>query len=164
MQNLKLVEEKNQILKTKSTPWDWDSDGEVAELAQSMLKAMFENNGIGLSAPQVGINKRLFVMGNQAQSYVCINPEIITTEGTAKDQEGCLSFPGLWLHIARPERVQVKYQDILGRWHERWLNGLQARVFQHEYDHLDGICFVDRASKLSLELAQKRRKKNLKRV
>jgi len=164
MSNLKLIKETDTSLRQQNTNWDWEQDGEVADLAQSMLKFMFENDGIGLAAPQLGINKRLFVMGNQAQSYICVNPEITSTLGEIKDLEGCLSFPGLWLHVTRPESVDVKYQDILGRWHEKTFRGLQARIFLHEYDHLEGICFVDKVGKLSLELAQKRRKKNLKRI
>lgn len=164
MYNLKLVKETDQSLRLPNSAWDWEVDGEVVELAQAMLKVMFENNGIGLAAPQVGVNKRLFVMGTPAQSYVCVNPEIISTEGSVKDMEGCLSFPGLWLHVSRPQRITVKYQDILGRWQEKSLEGLQARVFLHEYDHLSGVCFVDKVGKLSLDLATKRRKKNSKKV
>ena len=164
MRELKLLKETDSSLRQQNTNWDWEQDGEVAELAQDMLKLMFENNGIGLAAPQLGINKRLFVMGNQTQSYVCVNPEIINSTGEVKDIEGCLSFPGLWLHVTRPETINVKYQDILGRWQEKTLSGLHARVFLHEYDHLEGVCFVDKVGKLSLELAQKRRKKNLKRM
>jgi len=164
MTELVLLKETDPILRQPNTAWDWDSDGEVAELAKNMLKVMFENNGIGLAAPQVGINKRIFVMGNQAQSYICVNPEIIESHGKVKDLEGCLSFPGLWLHVSRPETIMVKYQDIVGRWQERSFTGLQARVFLHEYDHLNSVCFVDHVGKLSLDMAQKRRKKNLKKV
>lgn len=164
MHNLKLLKETDPALKTTNTVWDWEQDGEVADLAHAMLKFMFENNGIGLAAPQVGTNKRIFVMGNKTQSYVCVNPEILSTTGSGKDIEGCLSFPGLWLHVTRPENIDVRYQDILGRWQEKSLTGLQARVFLHEYDHLEGVCFVDKVGKLSLDLAKKRRQKNLKKV
>ena len=159
-----LIKETNPTLILPSSPWDWDQDGEIVELAHSMLKMMFENHGIGLAAPQIGINKRIFVMGNPTLSYVCVNPEIISGTGTVKDQEGCLSFPGLWLHVNRYESIKVKYYDVLGKEHERELTGLMARVFQHEHDHLDGVCFVSKVSKLSLSLAEKRRKKNLKKV
>lgn len=163
MANYSLIPEKDPILAAECSLWDWDKDGEVAELGRDMLKVMFEHNGIGLAAPQIGINKRIFVMGNAAQSYICVNPEIISGTGDIKEQEGCLSFPGLWLHVSRYETVQVRYQDILGKTHEREFTGLAARVFQHEYDHLNGQCFVNKVSKLSLELASKRRKKFLKR-
>jgi peptide deformylase len=163
MANYSLISEKNPILSTECTPWDWEKDGEIAELGRDMLKVMFEHNGIGLAALQIGINKRVFVMGNPTQSFICVNPEIVSGTGDIKDQEGCLSFPGLWLHVNRHETIQVRYQDILGKTHEREFTGLAARVFQHEYDHLNGQCFVNKVSKLSLELASKRRKKFLKR-
>lgn len=163
MANYNLINEKDPKLIQECTPWDWDADGEIAELGRDMLKVMFEHNGIGLAAPQIGINKRIFVMGNPTQSFICVNPEIVSGTGKAKEQEGCLSFPGLWLHVNRYETVQVKYQDILGKTHEREFTGLAARVFQHEYDHLNGLCFVNKVSKLSLDMATKRRKKFLKR-
>lgn len=163
MANYSLIPEKDSILQQLSSSWNWEQDGEIAELGRDMLKVMFEHNGIGLAAPQIGINKRVFVMGNSAQSYICVNPEIISGSGEVKEQEGCLSFPGLWLHVNRYETVQVRYEDILGKTHEREFTGMAARVFQHEYDHLNGICFVNKVSKLSLDLASKRRKKFLKR-
>ena len=164
MANYTLIKETDPILTLPASAWDWEQDGDVSELARDMLKIMFENNGIGLAAPQIGLNKRIFVMGNPAQSFACINPEIISGHGNIKDQEGCLSFPGLWLHVTRHETVDVRYSDILGKVHERTFSGLMARVFQHEYDHLNGVCFVNKVSKLSLGLAEKRRKKHLKRV
>ena len=163
MSNLSLVNENDPILSIPAKPWDWEADGEVAELAQSMLKLMFENHGIGLAAPQVGIGKRILVMGNKERSYICVNPEIISTEGLYREQEGCLSFPGLWLNVDRAEKIKVKYQDIIGREQEHEFTGIVARIFQHEYDHLNGTCFVNKVGKLSLDLAKKRRAKNLKR-
>ena len=96
---------------------------------------MFEKNGLGLAAPQIGVNKRVFVMGNQQRSYICVNPEITNSSGLERDQEGCLSFPGLWLNVERPATITVKYQDIIGRIQEHEFTGLPARVFQHELDH-----------------------------
>lgn len=164
MANYILLKETDPVLTQIAKEWDWEKDGEVAELARDMLKCMFENNGIGLAAPQIGVSKRIFVMGTPQQSYVCVNPKIISGTGQAKDQEGCLSFPGLWLHVNRHETVTVEYQDILGKQHQREFSGLMARVFQHEYDHLDGVCFVNKVGELSLKLATQRRSKNLKRI
>lgn len=163
MANYNLLKETDPALTQTAEPWDWEKDGEVVDLAQNMLKVMFENNGIGLAAPQIGINKRIFVMGNPQTSFICVNPEIIQGQGEVKGEEGCLSYPGLYLHVNRYETVKVRYQDIIGKTHEREFARLMARVFQHEYDHLNGICFVNKVSKLSLELASKRRKKHLKR-
>lgn len=163
MANLNLVKENDPILSEQASAWDWQQDGEVAELAHAMLKIMFENNGIGLAAPQVGVGKRVIVMGNRGRSYICVNPEIIHTEGKCRDQEGCLSFPGLWLNVDRAETIKVKYQDIIGREQEHEFTGIVARVFQHEFDHLNGECFVNKVGQLSLNLAKRRRAKNLKR-
>jgi peptide deformylase len=102
-------------------------------------------------------------MGNPELSYICVNPEILEGQGEIKDQEGCLSFPGLYLHVTRYETIKIKYYDILGKEHIKEFKGIQARVFQHEFDHLNGLCFVNKVSKLSLDLATKRRKKNIKR-
>lgn len=162
MTDYTLIKETDPILSTPAEPWDWDKDGEAADLSHAMLKLMFENNGIGLAAPQIGVGKRILVMGNPTLSFVCINPEIISASGDEKAQEGCLSFPGLWLHVARQETVTVRYQDVIGRTHDREFKGLQARVFQHELDHLNGINFTSRVGKLSLDMAAKRRKKLLK--
>lgn len=162
MANYSLIKETDPTLMQTAEAWDWNQDGEIADLAHDMLKIMYQHNGIGLAAPQIGIGKRIFVMGNPAQSFVCVNPEIVSGQGDVKDMEGCLSFPGLWLHVNRYETVQVRYEDIVGKTHEREFTGLIARVFQHEYDHLLGQCFVNKVSKLSLSLATKRRKKNLK--
>jgi peptide deformylase len=159
---LKLIPETDLILKTPCVPWDWTLDPKPENLSIEMLKVMFANNGIGLSAPQVGLNKRIFVMGTSEKSYVCINPEIISHQGEIKDIEGCLSYPGLFLHVKRYETIEVKYQNILGEEKIKTFNGIISRVFQHELDHLNGVCFVNRVGKLSLEMAQQRRKKNLK--
>jgi len=160
MAEYNLIKETDPILTQTATAWDWEVDGHAAELGQDMLKTMFKNNGIGLAAPQIGINKRILVMGNPQLSFICINPEIISQQGQAKYIEGCLSFPGLWLHVNRSETIKVKYQDIIGREHEKEFTGLQARVFQHELDHLNGQCFVSKVGKLSLDLATRRRKKH----
>lgn len=159
---LKLIPETDLILKTPCEPWDWALNPKPETVSIEMLKVMFANGGIGLSAPQVGINKRIFVMGTNEKSFVCINPEIVSGEGEVKDIEGCLSYPGLYLHVKRYLTVNVKYQNILGEEKIHTFTGIMARVFQHELDHLNGVCFVNRVGKLSLEMAQQRRKKNLK--
>lgn len=156
--NLKLIDEMNKTLREKSTDWDFTLEN-PSELVKEMTRIMFENNGIGLSAPQVGVNKRLFIMGNKDNLIICINPKILNGEGSIRDTEGCLSFPDLWLHVNRYEKIQVTYQNILGEIIEKTLDGIMSRVFQHEYDHLDGICFDTRTSKLGLKLARERQNK-----
>ena len=160
--NLKLLNESDPQLKEVSTKWDFNVDGDPTELIKAMTKIMFENNGIGLAAPQVGIQKRLFIMGNDQKLFVCINPEIIVTEGEERDIEGCLSFPNLWMRVKRNKIVKVKYQSIDGEFVENVLEGLASRVFQHELDHLDGICFDSRVGSTTLELAKEKRRRKLK--
>ena len=156
---IKLLNEDDIFLKQETTLWDFEVDGDPSDLVHSMSKIMFENNGIGLAAPQVGVGKRIFVMGNQERLIACINPEILESVGEVMDVEGCLSYPKLWLHVRRSESIKVKYQTVIGEEVQTEFTGFMARVFQHEYDHLFGVCFVDKVGKLSLELAKKRRKK-----
>ena len=159
---LKLLEEGHSQLKKISEPYDFEKDGDPTELVKAMTKLMFENNGIGLAAPQVGINKRLFIMGNEQQLYAIINPTIVLKEGNlVKDIEGCLSFPKLWLRVTRSDKLQVSYQDISGQKITTEFTGIKARVFQHEYDHLDGICFDTRVGPVALDLAKEKRRRKL---
>lgn len=159
---LKLVDENNLVLKKVAEPYDWEKEPKPENIVMDMIKIMYLRGGIGLAAPQVGISKRILVMGTPEKSYICINPEIISGEGNINDIEGCLSFPGLFLHVKRYEKIKVKYQNILGEFKEEEFDGIIARVFQHELDHLNGVCFVDKVGKLSLKLATARRKKNLR--
>jgi peptide deformylase len=161
--DIKIINEDSKSLREVSRSWDFTTDGDPTELVSAMAVLMIESKGIGLAAPQCGINKRLFIMGNLDKLVACINPEIVSGEGEVKDLEGCLSFPGLWLRVNRYEKVNVKYQNTRGETIELTLDGLAARVFQHEYDHLDGVCFDTRVGKTSLELAkEKRRRKKLR--
>lgn len=159
---MKLVNENDAILKQAIEAYDWDKEPKPEYLVMEMMKVMFQNGGIGLAAPQIGIAKRIFVMGTPEKSYACINPEIISGEGEIKDIEGCLSYPGLFLHVKRFEKIKVRYQNILGETKEEEFSGIMARCFQHELDHLNGVCFVDKVGSLSLKMAQNRRKKNLR--
>ena len=159
---IKLLEEGNKQLKEISEPYDFEVDGDPTELIKAMTKVMFENNGIGLAAPQVGIKKRLFIMGNEEQFYAIINPTITLKEGeVVKDIEGCLSFPKLWLRVNRSDKIQVSYQDISGQKITTDFTGIKARVFQHEYDHLDGICFDTRVGPVALDFAKEKRRRKL---
>jgi peptide deformylase len=158
---INLLKENDELLRQVAEPWDFNVDGDPAELVRAMTKIMFENNGIGLAAPQVGVLKRLFIMGNTDKLIVCINPTLISGGETYRDMEGCLSFPNLWLHVNRYKQIQAHYQDITGKVVETVFEGLIGRVYQHELDHLDGVCFDTRVGPVSLDFAkQKRRKKS----
>jgi len=115
-------------------------------LANQMFSFMRKNNGIGLAAPQVGISKRLFVMEVDAVQRACFNPEITDQSADLTDYpEGCLSFPGDECKIYRASAITVRYQNTQGIWIQEQLDGLAARCFQHELDHLNGITMHDRA-------------------
>jgi len=156
---MKLVKESDTVLRKVCEHWDFTVDGDPMTVVEEMTKVMFTEGGVGLSAPQIGINKRIFIMGNSDLLVACINPEIISSEGNIKELEGCLSFPNLWLHVNRAKKILVKYYQVDNTVKEAELSGLMGRVYQHELDHLNGICFDTRVGKVSLQLAQKRRRK-----
>ena len=110
-----------------------------------MIELMRAENGIGLAAPQIGISRRVFVMEIGDRRWACFNPEIIGHSQNVVDfNEGCLSFKGDSCIIKRPESITVRYQNHRGEWQQETLDGLVARCFQHELDHLDGITMWDR--------------------
>ena len=157
--DLKLVNEDSEILRQVAQEWDWETDGDPSELVKAMAKLMILHNGIGLAAPQCGISKRIFVMGNPEHLVACINPKIISGSGKIREQEGCLSFPDLWMYVERYKDISVEYYNVAGEKVQQELSDLMARVYQHERDHLDAICFDDRVGKLTLERAKEKRKK-----
>jgi peptide deformylase len=145
-------------------PFSFDQD--VEQLEKDMTKTMLQYGGIGLAANQVGIDAKVFVLGHP-DSIDLINPKIFINPvilDVSKEQvlgnEGCLSFPGINLKIKRFESIEVAYQNADQSWEQTRLTGLMSRVFQHEFDHLLGVCFVDRASKLKLKMAEKKLNKN----
>ena len=157
--DLKLIPEDSEVLREVAEPWDWEKDGDPSELVKAMSKLMVLHNGIGLAAPQCGISKRIFVMGNSDHLVACINPEIISGSERVREQEGCLSFPDLWMYVERYKDISVEYYNVAGERVQQEFIGLMARVYQHELDHLNSICFDDRVGKLVLERAKEKRKK-----
>jgi peptide deformylase len=138
-------------------------DDSVRQLAKEMLQTMYSSNGIGLAAPQVGIHKQLIVIDcepeNPASSpLVLINPQIVSYGGELCDfEEGCLSIPGVYIDVTRPETIEVSFKDEQGRPRKLKASGLLARVIQHEMDHLEGVLFVDRVEN-SLALTEELKK------
>jgi peptide deformylase len=126
------------------TPDLTDIDGAVAKLAEDMLVTMREAPGVGLAAPQVGILKRLFVYEFEEQPGVLINPVIVEGDGEFEYDEGCLSLPGLYLPIVRPNRIFVTGLDLDGNEVSLEVDELLGRIVQHELDHLDGVLMFDR--------------------
>lgn len=122
---------------------------------------MLEEGGVGFAANQMGFLHRVFTMNIGGEPKFYYNPEIVESgEEVVALEEGCLSFPDLYFKVKRPANVTVRYQDRDGEVHTEELTGLASRCFQHELDHLDGVCFTDRVSKLTLDMAQKKRAKN----
>jgi peptide deformylase len=119
-------------------------DGRLAKLAEDMVATMYDAPGVGLAAPQVGVEKRLFVYDVGDGPHTVINPEIVETEGEWTYEEGCLSVPGLSWEIVRAKRVQLVGLDLDGNELSIEADELLARCFQHEVDHLDGTLLLDR--------------------
>ncbi|MEO7993717.1 MAG: peptide deformylase [bacterium] len=117
------------------------------ETLADMFDTMITHRGVGLSAPQVGIEKRFFLYTLDIESgefWAVINPQIVSRSGLSIAEEGCLSYEGMCAEVARSFQIVVKYQDEHFKKIERTIEGWEARIFQHEIDHLDGILFVDR--------------------
>ena len=159
-----LIEEASKVLRTPPTPFDFESREDAKEIETKLSEAMDKFGGIGLSANQVGLDARVFVMRTQDGNKSFFNPEIIkVSQETDLLKEGCLSFPDIYLMIKRPRVCEMKYQDAEGNEHSTMLDGIGARCAQHEIDHLNGIVFLQRASRLKLERALKARPKERKR-
>ncbi|MCH2633909.1 MAG: peptide deformylase [Acidimicrobiales bacterium] len=118
-------------------------DGRIVQIVEDMTPAMYEAEGIGLAAPQVGIQKRLFVYDIGEGAQVLVNPEIIESRDEWSFVEGCLSVPGLSFEIVRPKEVHLVGRDLDGNEVSLEADELLARLFQHELDHLDGVLLVD---------------------
>ncbi len=121
--------------------------GELIKTSDEMFSIMYENHGIGLAAPQVGLSKRVLVMDLRQDGlpvYVMINPRITQRECLSEAEEGCLSLPDVFADVKRAERVVVEYVDRDGEERTLEAEGMLARAVQHEIDHLNGVLFVDR--------------------
>ncbi len=119
-------------------------DAKVAALAESMIETMYKAPGVGLAANQVGVQKRIFVYDQGDGPFVIINPRIIESDGEWTYEEGCLSVPGLSWEIVRPNEVHLVGLDLDGNEIDIQTDEYEARIFQHEVDHLDGFLLIDR--------------------
>ena len=140
-------------------------DEEIRVLAADMLDTVRDAEGVGLAGPQVGESRRIIVVhpppppddaGAREAPSVYLNPEVVSKSGPQESaEEGCLSIPGVYEVVKRPRTVCVKAQDLEGQTVEMELNGILARIFQHEIDHLDGVLFVDRIGPMRRALLKK---------
>ena len=160
-----LLEKNNPILSIPLSGISEDADRE--QIKNDLIETMKNFNGIGLSANQIGIMERVFVMYSDIKNkktMVCFDPRIVSfSDEEIVMEEGCLTFPGLWLKVSRPDGIEVIYEDENGEKQEKAI-GLEARIFQHEYDHMEGTNFTKKVSKLRLDRAKKRLKKVQKKL
>ena len=142
----KLIPSNHKLLHEKIVKCSYNLDR--GKLSYTLTENMFHHNGVGLSANQIGIKERAFVMISDMESQdtlTCFNPKIVKeSKEMVTMEEGCLSYPELFLNIARPETIVVKYEDEGKELHKIKLTGFIARIFQHEYDHMEGIDFTQR--------------------
>ncbi len=168
---LPLVVAPDPRLKIKSMTVE-KVDDDLRMLMDDMLETMYESNGIGLAAVQIGVHKRILVMDigqssrykeskeHKSEPLYLVNPEIINeSEEENVYEEGCLSFPGQYAEVTRPKKVKVKYLDYNGNEKILEADGLLATCVQHEIDHLNGVVFVDHISKLKRDFIMKKLKK-----
>jgi peptide deformylase len=137
----------------------------LRQLADSMLDSMYDTNGIGLAAPQIGHSIRLIVVDvagddEDRKPYIMFNPEVISSRGECTAEEGCLSIPGVWADVTRPEFINVTYMDEFGKTQTlENVDGMFARCIQHEIDHLEGVLFTDKISATDRTLNEPKLKK-----
>jgi peptide deformylase len=124
---------------------------ELERVVEAMLERMVRSKGVGLAAPQVGISQRILVLNPEGErgpgDLALVNPEIVARSGPdTLHEEGCLSFPGIYAEVRRPERCTLRWQDPRGERHEQEFTDFTSRIIQHEHDHLEGVLLVDRMS------------------
>lgn len=164
---MKLVDLYDPILR-KPTEWvDFNTmnHNDIGFMALSLMETLNSLNGLGLSANQVGLPYRLFALNVGDKIWCLINPKIISVSNkTTKYKEGCLSYPGLYLEVGRPESVTVQFQAMGGDIIEQQFDGLTATCVMHELDHLDGIMYTDKVPRVKLMQAKEKIKTNLKKM
>ena len=158
---MNLVDPNDPILTTPCQIFDFNNPPfDPIEFAKDLVKFMYDKNGIGLAANQVGVPYRVFAMRGQPENFVCYNPKIVQpSEMTIELEEGCLTYPNLLVKITRPQHVRVRFTTPNGDTMTRQFTGLTARIFQHELDHLDGAIFYNRANRYHRDQALKKWKR-----
>ena len=156
MEKEKLIGFNDPLLKKEPELFDFEKD-DAKEISKRLILGMKQFGGVGLSANQIGLDMRVFVIGGSGlQEKAFFNPELLTVSKTGNTmREGCLSYPGLWLNLTRPSVCTLKYQDENGEEVIEEFGGVYARVVLHEYDHMVGQNFTMRASSLKIQRALK---------
>jgi peptide deformylase len=158
MAKLEVLRYPNSILRKKCDAIE-NIDEDVRQLARDMLETMYEDKGIGLAAPQVGITRQLIVLDIGDGPLTLINPKVVSAEGSDTMEEGCLCLPGINVDVERSARVRVTGLDAKGAEVDIEADELLARALQHEIDHLSGTLIIDKVSKLKRDLLLKKYKK-----
>lgn len=158
---LEILTYPHPLLKKPTEPVT-EFDSELSDFVNKLYKAMRVHDGVGLAAPQVGVLKKIAVVEYEGQSYTLINPRVLEQKGEEEAEEGCLSFPGLYAAVKRPEWVKIEAQDEKGQVHTIEASGFVARAFLHEMDHMDGRLFIDYLSPLKRNAIKKKMAKHTK--
>lgn len=163
---LNLITYPNPVLDKSLPEFDWDNPVmDPVLLEEQLVKLMWEHNGIGLAANQAGVPARVFAimtrnLSGVTEPFAVFNPKILAVSDEQESgEEGCLSFPGLFFQVKRPYHLVAEFFDRDKNTCIIRFDGVDARCFQHEYDHLDGVCFTSKVSKLKLDLAVKKQRK-----
>jgi len=158
---MKLYLEDDPILKQKAENWDFENHVNAAVIEREMIETMKSSNGIGLAGNQVGLLRRVFVMKlADGREIGCFNPWIMIGDNDLiNGEEGCLSFPNLWIKVERHNKITAAYLDNTGKQCIIELEGIDSRCFQHELDHLNGVTFTEHVSNLKLQMARKKQRK-----
>jgi peptide deformylase len=161
---LTLYDENFSLLNQKMQDYVGElPNAELTNFIERLKMTMKKFGGIGLSANQCGVNARIFIIGHEDFSLVCINPKVLTqSDEMIKSDEGCLSFPGLFCKIERPKWVDVEFTNERGELIQTRLEGLTARCYLHELDHMDGIKFTSYVKPLALKMAREKQQKRIK--
>jgi len=161
MSILQLVPKTDEVLRTPTEKFDFNNPPvDPSQLAIDLSETMLSLDGVGLAAPQVGLPYRVFVMRTNP-IYTCFNPKLVDVSHnvTLTLDEGCLTFPNLVLKITRPRIIKMRFTLPNGDTRTEKFHDLTARIFQHELDHLDGVLFTSKVSRISLEIAEKKARK-----
>src|SRR6476661_3016245 len=157
----KITEYPAEVLATMGQPVTV-FDQELADLCADMFETMYDAEGVGLAAPQIGLNLRLFVMDCDGIKLIAANPQVVYTEGEQSGQEGCLSVGKVPAVVKRPLKARLRAQNEKGEWFERDAEGYAARAFLHETDHCDGKLFIDHLPRLRREMVIRKFNKDRK--
>ena len=163
---MEIFQYPHKTLTEVSTEWKTQDQiqgyDDIEKFEHDMIKLMHDEKGMGLAANQIGLTKRFFAIGHESfdrfkNAVIIYNPRLISTsEEKVVDVEGCLSFRGIWLKVERPKTCEVEYETKQGKKQTARLDGMESKCFQHELDHLEGITFNQRVSKLRWDMARKK--------